>query len=307
MNFLKLQRLCVFTALFFTTTFMFAQIKVFPNGFTKIGIELPHTTSPTSFDEDNLMAASILGNQVGDNSGYSGGARLSFGDVGHALTGVNVFIGEYYDPNMVYNSGNPNGIWDSDAMQLHGKNGIHFTAGLAIGTQAQVGSTWSSANKEIAYLDTYGNFRIGGNLTTLSSFTPSDSTLKKNILPLSIGLAFVQKINCVTYNYKTNADEDYLAALSKIKPTVDKEIKNLEKTKKELTERINNPDNHIGLIAQDVQKTLPQLVKTDAITGKLALNYTELIPVLIQAIKEQQVLIDAQAKDIAAIKKKLGL
>jgi hypothetical protein len=61
------------------------------------------------------------------------------------------------------------------------------------------------------------------------------------------------------------------------------------------------------LIAQDVQKILPQLVKTDAATGKLSLNYTELIPVLIQAIKEQQVLIDALQKDVAAIKKKLGL
>lgn len=61
------------------------------------------------------------------------------------------------------------------------------------------------------------------------------------------------------------------------------------------------------MIAQDVQKILPQLVKVDAVTGTLALNYMELIPVLIQAIKEQQVLIDALQKDNASIKKKLGL
>ncbi len=221
---------------------MFAQIKVFPNGFTKIGLELPNTTSPLNFDRQNLMAASILGHQVGDNSNYSAGGRLSFGDVGGAASGINVFIGEYYDPNQTYsNCGNIDCTWDSDAMQLHGKNGFHFTSGGAIGTQAQVGSTWSTANREIAYLDTYGNFRIGGSLTTYSSFTASDSTLKSNILPLTIGLYVLQKLNCVTYNYKTNNDQAYLASLSNLKPTVDKEIKSIEKTKKDLLNRITIP------------------------------------------------------------------
>lgn len=249
------------------------------------------------------MKTSILGTQAGDNSGYSGGARLSFGDVGHAATGVNVFIGEYYDPNGTYSSN----IWDTDALQLHGKQGIHFTSGQAIGTSAQTGSAFGSANREVAYIDPYGNMKISGYLTQGASLTPSDSTLKKNIQPLLIGLAYIQKLNCFTYNYKTKSEEAQLAALSNITSKVDKETKYIEQAKKDLKTKIDNPDNHIGLIAQDVQKVLPQLVKADAVTGTLALNYTELIPVLVQAIKEQQVMIDALQKDNAAIKKKLGL
>ena len=293
----------VFSLSFFMTILLSAQIKVFPTGFTKIGIELPNTTSPANFDEDGLMKMSILGTQSGDNSNNSGGARLSFGDIGHAATGINVFVGEYYDPNNVCG----NGIWDSDGLQLHGKNGIHFTEGLAIGTQAQTGSSWNIANKEVAYIDPYGNMKIGGALTTYGSFTPSDSTLKKNIQPLVLGLAIIQKLNCITYNYKTKDDEAQLAALVSVKPNLDKDIKYVEKVKKELQDRINNPDNHIGLLAQDVQKLMPQLVKTESTTGILSLNYTELIPVLIQAIKERQIMIDALQKDNAVIKKKLGL
>ena len=42
----------------------------------------------------------------------------------------------------------------------------------------------------------------------------------------------------------------------------------------------------IGLIAQEVQKHYPELVTTDPRTGKLMLEYTGLIPILLGAIKE---------------------
>ena len=49
--------------------------------------------------------------------------------------------------------------------------------------------------------------------------------------------------------------------------------------------------DRIGLIAQDVQKVYPELVGEDNY-GYLTLNYIDLIPVLIEAIKEQQTIID---------------
>jgi hypothetical protein len=46
-------------------------------------------------------------------------------------------------------------------------------------------------------------------------------------------------------------------------------------------------------LAQDVQKVLPELVKeADDKQGTLSVNYQGLIPVLINAIKEQQKQID---------------
>ncbi|MAB30631.1 MAG: hypothetical protein CMP78_03475 [Formosa sp.] len=55
----------------------------------------------------------------------------------------------------------------------------------------------------------------------------------------------------------------------------------------------NEKDAKIGLLAQDVQKVLPELVKeSDDKQGTLSVNYQGLIPVLINAIKEQQEQID---------------
>ena len=55
----------------------------------------------------------------------------------------------------------------------------------------------------------------------------------------------------------------------------------------------NDAIEKIGLLAQEVQKAFPELVKQagDA-EGTLSVNYQGMIPVLINAIKEQQKQID---------------
>jgi hypothetical protein len=42
----------------------------------------------------------------------------------------------------------------------------------------------------------------------------------------------------------------------------------------------------VGFIAQNVEKTLPWLVKTDALTGSKAVSYAGFTPILVQALKE---------------------
>jgi hypothetical protein len=54
------------------------------------------------------------------------------------------------------------------------------------------------------------------------------------------------------------------------------------------------------LIAQDVQAVLPEAVD-DINPEKLGVRYTEVIPLLVAAIKEQQALITAQAATITAL------
>jgi hypothetical protein len=53
----------------------------------------------------------------------------------------------------------------------------------------------------------------------------------------------------------------------------------------------------IGLLAQEVQKAFPELVKEDD-KGVLSVNYTGLIPVMIDAIKEQDKKINALEKQV---------
>jgi hypothetical protein len=84
--------------------------------------------------------------------------------------------------------------------------------------------------------------------------------LKTNIISLGATLFNVLKIDGKSYSMKRDAQQ---------------------KTK-------------IGLLAQDIQKVYPELVTEQ--NGILSVNYQGLVPVLINAIKEQQVLIESNTK-----------
>ena len=108
----------------------------------------------------------------------------------------------------------------------------------------------------------------------------SDSGLKKNIQPLNNSLEKLLRLGGYTYNWK---------------------------------DQTKSSRQQIGLIAQEVEAQFPQLVLTDH-DGIKAVAYAHLVPVVIEAMKEQQHVIknlqqeNLQLKaDIALIKTKLGL
>ena len=70
---------------------------------------------------------------------------------------------------------------------------------------------------------------------------------------------------------------------------------------KSYTMKTNESISKIGLLAQEVQATFPELVKTaNNSEGTLSINYQGMIPVLLNAIKEQQ----AQIEELKALIKK---
>ena len=97
--------------------------------------------------------------------------------------------------------------------------------------------------------------------------TQSDETLKENITALTDVLPKVQNLRCVSYNLKSQTENDV----------------------------------KLGFIAQDWQVSFPQVVNADPSDGKLGMNYTETIPVLLKAIQEQQDLIESLTARIAAL------
>jgi trimeric autotransporter adhesin len=112
----------------------------------------------------------------------------------------------------------------------------------------------------------YGEFdnrlvRIDGKLVF-----PSDERLKKEIEPLRASLDKIKKLKGVSYTRKT--------------------------------EKARAKEREIGLLAQDVEKVLPELVYTDG-KGYKSLSYDKLVPVLVEAIKEQ-------ASEIKGLKEKLS-
>ncbi len=68
----------------------------------------------------------------------------------------------------------------------------------------------------------------------------------------------------------------------------------------------NKPDTslQVGVIAQEIEATLPQIVSTDA-DGYKSVDYSKLSALLIQAVKEQQILISNQEAQIKNLKSKV--
>ena len=116
-------------------------------------------------------------------------------------------------------------------------------------------------NPSNAFVVNYdGSATLSGELTI-----NSDARLKSNIISLGSTLAKLLMIDGKSYTMKSNESK-----------------------------------SKIGLLAQDVQKVFPELVKTTNNKDKtLSVNYQGLIPVLINAIKEQQ-------KQIKELKKLIG-
>ncbi len=91
----------------------------------------------------------------------------------------------------------------------------------------------------------------------------SDAKFKKNIAPLSKSLDRIIQLNGVKYDLDFN-----IIGIN----TQDKD------------EHFGG--KQMGLVAQDVMRILPEIVKSDSIG--LGIDYIQLIPLLIEAIKEQQ-------------------
>lgn len=156
-------------------------------------------------------------------------------------------------------------------------------AGIYGTTNTSLYSLPNTYGRYAAYFD--GATYVTGSQSASSYLTFSDRNLKENIAPLTSdgdepAIEKVMDMNVVKYNYKKReieVDENALLSMSEDdKAALELERENAEKEAQKL---------HFGLIAQELQTIYPNLV-TEGQDGMLAINYVELVPVLIQSIKE---------------------
>jgi len=115
-------------------------------------------------------------------------------------------------------------------------------------------------------LDIFAN----GNATLRGILTQnSDIRLKRNIIPLENSLSHLTQLNGYHYYWKSTTNDQSI---------------------------------QIGLIAQEVQKLFPELVKENE-KGELSVNYSGLIPVMIESIKEQQQQTKSLQQKVEALEK----
>ncbi|MGI5913182.1 MAG: tail fiber domain-containing protein [Bacteroidales bacterium] len=131
----------------------------------------------------------------------------------------------------------------------------------------------------------YAGYFSGDVKVTGEIITSSDSRLKTDIVNIENPLDKIMSLNGVSYNWNSE----------------------------EFPERHFDDRTHIGVIAQNVEKVLPELVYTDE-NGYKSVSYEKLTPVLIEAVKEQQSEIEALKSEneelinrIKAIEKLLNL
>jgi hypothetical protein len=101
----------------------------------------------------------------------------------------------------------------------------------------------------------------------------SDARWKENIANLQAGLEEIQQLRPISFRWKDAPDQG----------------------------------EHYGLIAQEVAEVLPELVSGMAAPeSPLGMNYSELVPVLISAVQEQQKEINTQADQIVSLEARLA-
>ncbi len=168
--------------------------------------------------------------------------------------------------------GNTHLPWSNGNSYIGGKEIILRTGG-------------SSASNERMRVTGAGNVAIGAtnangykffvNGTTgcsLGFWSGSDKRYKKDIQKIDSALDKVRALDGVTYQFKKQTVNDL----------------DFSKAKK---------GNHLGFLAQDLEKVFPELVRKDE-AGYYAVNYDGLIPVLVEALKEQDKQVEAQATTI---------
>ena len=116
-----------------------------------------------------------------------------------------------------------------------------------------------------AQLHIVGDGLFTGNITAYYS---SDISLKDNIRPIESAIFKVKQIRGVTFDWNEKSSE-------------------LQQQK----------GHDVGLIAQEVEKVLPEIIQIRE-DGIKAIQYEKVVPLLVEAIKEQQVTIENLTKRI---------
>lgn len=271
-----------------------AQLRVLENGRVQVG-----TLRLENEDVKNVTTMQVFG----PHGDMRAGSKLTFGDFGqYSGSGWNVFIGEY-------------GTSDSDQLWLHGKNGIYLTRG---GQAGNVIGYYNPASNS--------NFVFNTNLRVNGVDITSDARLKENVQSLRNPLDLLSHVSGVTYNYKLSEMKKYrepdkskfieeetaLDNASNSQPLMD--AASLEKANrdKQLQNEIDRKEaeeasrKRIGFLAQDVEKVLPELVKTDE-DGVKSIDYIGFIPLLVESINEMRLTIQEQQNEIEMLQSLLSV
>ncbi len=220
----------------------------------------------------------------GGNMRFYGHQDIRFGD--NENWGI-----EYYNGGLNFFKKNADGTWGENQLFLKDNGNVGIGTANPWNNLHIVSKVkdWGTAMRievnevnSIAYTLTRGGvdqFYVTGDGLVCSkrgTYDYSDSKLKKDIEPVSNALGNIMKMRGVSYKFID--DSSFHDSR-----TSTKQANAFAATmNKEHAER-----KHIGFVAQEIEAIYPDAVRTMH-DGLKAINYSALIPVLVEALKEQQ-------------------
>jgi len=114
---------------------------------------------------------------------------------------------------------------------------------------------------------------LSGAMTAASFTTSSDIRFKRDVQSIKDPISIVSQLRGVNFTWNTDKHEQFNA---------------LKGTK-------------VGFIAQEVKEVIPDIVHENE-DGFLSVEYSSIVPLLVEAVKEQQHTIDTLRKELASVK-----
>jgi hypothetical protein len=202
-----------------------------------------------------------------------GGVHVDYGNtnIGDGMRGINVnSMGDLIDLNG--NNIDLNGYdIDLNGYDIYigdGMGGVHVDYG-----NTNIGDGMSGIN-----VNSMGDrIDLNGNVTVFGSFTQdSDKRFKKDIFTINNALSKVLQLRGVNYYWKNN----------------------------DFPNRGFDDKLELGFIAQEVEAVIPEIV-SEIGDGYKGVEYSKLVALLVEAIKEQQAIIDGQKTEMADMRVEL--
>lgn len=223
--------------------------------------KIPTSSFKTIYNSDGTLTGNRTIDMAGKSLFFANGG-VTFKNV---MSATNIFMNASgNDASIFYLKG----LYGNNDLALSGsKNGPHIY--ITNGGNVGIGTT-SPAYK----LDVNGDAKCN-TLYTSQIQGISDERLKKEISPIQGALAKILQLQGVTYTWRKD---------------MEKQAGYIFKT-----------GTDYGVIAQEIQKILPELVQKDA-KGFLTVDYVHITPVLIEAMKEQEKEIEGLKNEVQELK-----
>jgi len=235
----------------------------------------------------NYVASLVAGTNITLSNNTGEGATPTIGLTNNTISGISLgsnlaaltistgLSGTSYNGSgavTIANTGVTSNVAGTGVTVSGATGAVTISIGQAVATTSNV--QFGSIGVGMAASGTSGRIDAANDVV---AFSTSDIRFKENITPIPNAIEKIRKISGNTYDWKADL----------------KDVHGYE-------------GNDVGVIAQEIEEVLPQLVQNRD-NGYKAVKYDKLVALLIEGIKEQQQHIDNLTIQVEELKKQKGL